>query len=158
MLEAGEIDALIAADVPKCMLEHSPRIARLFPNFKEVETDYYKRTGIFPIMHTVVIRRDLLAQQPQLSQSIYKGFSDAKDAAEEKYKHGLIFNSMGTMFPCFSELVGDDIATLGDDWGPYGVEANRKSINAVLRYHQEQGITDRLFTLEEIFLPELLAT
>ena len=158
MLEAGEIDALISADVPKCMLEHSPKVGRLFPNFREVESDYYKRTGIFPIMHTVVIRRDLLAKHPNLSQSIYNGFCDAKKATEEKYKHGLIFNSMGTMFPWFSQLVEDDVAVLGEDWWPYGIQANRNSIDAVLRYHHEQGITDRLFTIDDIFLPELLGT
>ena len=158
MLEAGEIDALISADVPKCVLQHSPRVGRLFPNFREVESDYFRRTGIFPIMHTVVIRRDLLAQHPELSSSIYKGFCDAKKAAEEKYKHGLIFNSMETMFPWFSQLIDDDIAVLGEDWWPYGMKANRKAIDAVLRYHHEQGITDRLFTVEDLFLPELLNT
>jgi len=158
MLEAGEIDALISADVPKCMLEHSPKVRRLFPDFKEVESDYYRRTGIFPIMHTVVVRRALLEQNPQLAQVIYKGFCDAKIAAEEKYRHGLIFNSMGTMFPWFSQLVEQDVALLGDDWWPYGIENNRKSIEAVLLYHHEQGITDRLFTVEDIFAPELLTT
>lgn len=158
MLEAGEIDALISADVPKCMLEHSPKVARLFPRYREIETEYYKRTGIFPIMHTVVIRRDLLKQHPELSQSIYKGFCDAKKAAEEKCKRGLIFNSMGTMFPWFSQLVEEDVALLGETWWPYGIQANRKAIDAVLRYHHEQGITDRLFTIEDIFLPELLTT
>ncbi len=158
MLEAGEIDVLISADVPKCMLDHSPKVGRLFPNYREVERDYYKQTAIFPIMHTVVIRRDSLAQHPELSQSIYRGFCDAKKAAEEKYNHGLIFNSMGTMFPWFSQLVEEDTAVLGEDWWPYGIAANRKAVDAVLRYHQEQGITDQLFTVEDIFLPELLAT
>lgn len=158
MLEAGEIDALISADVPKCMLDHSPRVRRLFSHHEEVEKEYYKRTGIFPIMHTVVIRRDLLAKHPELGHAIYKGFCDAKKAAEEKYKHGLIFNSMGTMFPWFSQLVDDDLAVLGGDWWPYGVSANRKALDAVFRYHKEQGITDHLFTVEDIFLPEMLNT
>ena len=65
---------------------------------------------------------------------------------------------MGTMFPWFSQLVEEDIAVLGEDWWPYGMAANRKAINAVLRYHHEQGITDRRFTAEEIFLPELMTT
>jgi len=82
MLEVGEIDALISADVPKCMLEHSPKVGRLFPNFREVESDYYKRTGIFPIMHTVVIPRDLLEKHPALPQSIYKGFCDASTSTD----------------------------------------------------------------------------
>ncbi len=158
ILEAGEIDALISADVPKCMLDHSPRVERLFPDYRQVEQDYYRRTGIFPIMHTVVVRRDLLAAHPGLAQAIYKGFCDSKKAAEEKYRHGLIFNSMGTMFPWFSQLLGDDVALLGEDWWPYGVSANRKAIEAALRYQHEQGITDQLFSAEDIFVPELLTT
>ena len=158
MLEAGEIDALISADVPKCMLQHSPKVERLFLNYRQVEQDYYKRTGIFPIMHTVAVRRDLLTQHPELAQAIYKGFCDSKKAAEEKYKHGLIFNSMGTMFPWFSQLVEEDVAVLDDDWWPYGISANRKAIDAALRYQHEQGITKRLFAAEEIFVPELLNT
>ena len=156
MLEVGEIDALISADVPKCVLEHSSKIERLFPDYKTVEREYYKRTGIFPIMHTVVIRRDLLKQHPELGKSIYKGFCDAKKTAEQRYKHGLIFNNMDTMFPWFSGLIQEDIAVLGEDWWPYGIAANRKALDAMLRYHHEQGITDRLFAIEDTFLPELL--
>ncbi len=158
MLETGEIDALISADVPKCMLEHSPNVSRLFVDYEKVERDYFKRTGIFPIMHTVVIRRDLLAEHPELARSVYTGFCEAKKAAEEKYKHGLIFNSMGTMFPWFSRLVDEDLGLLGEDWWPYGMAANRKALDAALRYHHEQGITDHLFRVEDIFLPHLLTT
>ena len=156
MLEAGELDALISADVPKCILENSPKVTRLFPDYPTVEREYYKRTGIFPIMHTVVIRKDILAQHPGLAQSVYRGFWESKKAAEEEYKHGVIFNNMGTMFPWFSKLITDDRAVLGEDWWPYGIEANRKAIDAVLRYHFEQGITNRLFKIEDIFLQELL--
>ena len=73
MLEAGEIDALISANVPKCVLSKSPKVARLFPDYIAVEREYYQRTGIFPIMHTVVIRRDLVAQHPDLARTIYRG-------------------------------------------------------------------------------------
>ncbi len=65
---------------------------------------------------------------------------------------------MGTMFPWFSKLVNEDRALLGADWWPYGIEANRKALDAILRYHFEQGITDRRFTIEEIFVPELMAS
>ncbi len=158
MLDAGEIDALISADVPKCVLEHSPNVKRLYPNYKEVERDYFKRTGIFPIMHTVIVSRELLARTPKLAQTIYEGFVKAKQAAAEKYTHGLIFNSMATMFPWFNELIEGDLALLGQDWWPYGIAANRKTLDTVLRYHHEQGITDRLFTVEDIFVPNLLNT
>ena len=156
MLEAGEIDALISADNPKCILDHSPKVMRLFPDYPTVEREYYRQTGIFPIMHTVVIRKDTLAQNPGLAQTIYRGFCDAKRAAVQDYRHGHIFNNMGTMFPWFGQLIDEDIAVLGEDWWPYGIGANRKAIEAILRYHHQQGITDRLFKIEDIFVPELL--
>ena len=158
MLESGEIDALISADIPRCILEGSPKVTRLFPDYKQVERDYYRRTGIFPIMHTVVLRKDLLAQHPELAKRAYEGFCEAKKAAVDKIKHGLIFNSMGTMIPWLNELVDTDRDVLGDDWWPYGIAANRKAIDAVLRYHFEQGITPKQFTCEEIFVPELMGS
>lgn len=158
MLEAGEIDALISADNPKCILEGSPKVGRLFENYPEVERDYYKRTGIFPIMHTVVVRRDLLAKHPELAQNIYKGFCEAKEVSVKDYQHGKIFNNMGTMFPWFSHLIDQNISLLGEDWWPYGITANRKSIELILRYHYEQGITDRLYMVEDLFVRDLLNT
>ena len=158
MLDAGEIDALISADPPKCILEHSPRVRRLFPDYERVERDYYKRTGIFPIMHTVVIRRELLKEHPGIAEVVYNGFCDAKKAAQDKYRFGLIFNNMDTMFPWFSQLIEEDISVLGQDWWPHGIAANRKALESVLRYHTEQGITDRNFSVEDIFVPELLGS
>ena len=156
MLEAGEIDALISADNPKCILQNSPKVARLFPDYPAVEREYFQRTGIFPIMHTVVIRKDLLASNPNLAQTIYQSFCAAKEAAVKNYQHLRIFNNMDLMFPWLSRLVTDDIALLGDDWWPYGIEPNRKALEAILRYHFEQGITKRLFKIEDIFVPQLL--
>lgn len=158
MLEAGEIDVLISADVPKCILENSPKVARLFPDYLAAEREYFKRTGIFPIMHTVVIEKDFLAQHPGLAKTIYRSFCDAKKVAAEGYLHGQIFNNMGTMFPWFSQLITENRAVLGNDWWPYGIKANRKAIDAVLRYHFEQGITKRLFKIDDIFVPALLTT
>ena len=158
MLEAGELDALISADVPKCILEKSPKVGQLFSDYKAVEREYYARTGIFPIMHTVVIRKGLLEEHPELAMAAYEGFYDAKKAAMDRYRHGLIFHNMDTMFPWFSELIDSDRTLLGEDWWPYGIEANRKAIDQILRYHYEQGITDCLFKIEDIFAPQLLNT
>ena len=158
MLEAGEIDALFSADNPKCILEHSPKVGRLFEDYQTVEREYYKRTGIFPIMHTVVIRRDLLAKHPELAENVYRAFCDAKEAAVKEFLHGKIFNNMGTMFPWFSNLIDQDINLLGKDWWPYGMGANHRAIELILRYHYEQGVTDRLYKIEEIFVPNLLNT
>ena len=158
MLETGDIDALISADVPKCVLNRAPQVARLFPDYESVEREYYGRTGIFPIMHTVVVRKELLAQHPSLAQRIYQGFCDAKGVAMEQYRTGMIFNNMGVMIPWVSQLLDEDCRLLGDDWWPYGVEANRKTIDTFLRYHYEQGLSQRRLTCEDIFVPELLGT
>src|ERR1700761_7805873 len=95
MLESGEIDALISADNPKCALENSPRIGRLFPDYRAVEKEYFRRTSIFPIMHTVVIRKDLLREQPALARNVYQAFCDAKAEAVKEMEHQRIFNNMG---------------------------------------------------------------
>ena len=158
MLEAGEIDALISADVPKCFLDKSPKVARLFDDYESTERAYYQRTGIFPIMHTVVVRKKLAAEHPEILRAVYKGFCDAKDAVKEQYTKGLIFNNMATMMPWFSRLVDENRSLLGDDWWPYGLEANRKAVDTFLRYHFEQGLSKRRLTCEEIFTPQLLGT
>ena len=157
MLEEGEIDALIAADVPKCMLEKSPKVARLFPDYQTTEREYYQRTRIFPIMHTVVVRKEL-ASNLEILQALYKGFCDAKDTVEEQYTKGMIFNNVATMIPWFSKLIDEDRSLMGEDWWHYGLEANRKAVDAFLRYHFEQGLSKRRLTCEDIFAPELLGT
>ena len=158
MLEAGEIDALISADNPKCILENSPHVGRLFPDYPAVEREYFARTGIFPIMHTIVVRKDVLAANPGLARTLYQAFCDAKKTATEKYEHSRIFNNMDIMFPWFSRLIEEDRNVLGEDWWPYGIAANREALETVLRYHFEQGITDRLYTVQDLFAAELLDT
>ena len=160
LLENGEIDALISADVPKCFLDKSPKVARLFPDFQATEREYFKRTGIFPAMHTVVVRKELAQKQPEILRSVYQSFCDAKDAAREEYTKGEIFNNMATMVPWFSKLIDEDVELLGQsssgDWWPYGLKANRKMVDTFLRYHFEQGLSKKRMTCEDIFLPEFL--
>ena len=158
MLEAGEIDALISANVPKCMLDNSANVARLFKDYESVEREYYQRSGIFPIMHAVVMRRELLTQHPGLARTLYTSFCDAKNVAMEHYRKGQIFNNMGIMLPWVTNLIDEDRRLLGDDWWPYGLKANRKAIDAFLRYHFEQRLSKRRLTCEDIFVPELLGT
>ena len=158
MLEAGEIDALISADIPRCVLEKSPKVGRLFEEYDAAERDYYNRTGIFPIMHTVVVTRELATERPDLLKAVYAGFCAAKDEMAQQYLHGMTFNNMTVMLPWLTKLIGDDREVLGDDWWPYGINANRAALDAVLRYHHEQGLTRRRFTIEEVFAPALLET
>ncbi|UAJ10570.1 hypothetical protein [Polymorphobacter megasporae] len=156
LLEAGEIDALISADIPKCVLEKSQRVGRLFEDYEAAERDYYRRTAIFPIMHTVVVTRKLAAEQPEVVKAVYQGFLAAKNQMAEQYVKGMTFNNMDVMVPGFTKLIGDRRDLLGDDWWPYGIGANRAAIDAVLRYHCAQGLTDRLLTIEDVFVPGLL--
>jgi hypothetical protein len=96
--------------------------------------------------------------EPRLAQAVYQGFCEAKDTALKEYEHGHIFNNMATMFPWFSHLLEENKALLGSDWRHYGIGANRTALESLLRYQREQGITDRLFKIEDIFVPELLNT
>lgn len=112
MLERGEIDALISADVPKCVLEGSPDVGRLWEDYVEVEREYYGRTGIFPIMHLVVVRREL-AEDRELMRSVYEGFCEAKGVVQGELRKGLIFNNMPVMVPWFSKLLEEDKNLMG---------------------------------------------
>lgn len=158
MLESGEIDALISADVPECVLAKSPKVGRLFEDYRTVEREYFRRTGVFPIMHTVAVRRELAQEHPEIIQAVYKGFCEAKESTMEMLRKGQTFNNMALMVPWLPKLIEEDRELLGEDWWPYGVEANRKAIEVILRYHHEQGLTKRHFKCEDIFFPGLLAT
>jgi hypothetical protein len=158
MLEAGEIDALLSVDVPRALLDGSAtRIRRLFPDYESVERDYYRRTGIFPMMHVIAIRRELAAE-PGLARSVYRAFSQAKEIVQAGYRDGAAKQHMAVVTPWFSELFAENRALLGEDWWPYGVAANRQAVDTFLRYHHQQGLSRRLLTSADIFVPELLGT
>ncbi len=152
MLESGEIHALISARAPSCFVKGSPKVRRLFPNYKEVEVDYYKRTKIFPIMHVLVIRKDLYEQHPWVARSLYKAFCEAKERAV-KAMH--ISNTLACTLPwLFAEM--DLLKSLfGSDWWPYGVDPNRHLLETLMRYMGEQGLIDRPVKLEELFAPNI---
>ena len=158
MLEEGEIDALLSVDVPQSLIDGSTKkIRRLFPDYELVERDYYRRTGIFPMMHVVAIRRELAAE-PGLVESVYRAFSQAKEIVQDQYRAGAAKQHMAVVTPWFSELFAENRELLGEDWWPYGLGANRKAVDTFLRYHHEQGLSKRLLTSDDIFVPELLGT
>ena len=156
MLVSGEIDALISADAPKAVLEKNPAVGRLFEDYVTVERDYFRRTGNFPIMHTIVVRKELAEGQPEVVKAVYKGFCAAKAACEEKLVKGMTFNNMLVMVPWLSALIQENREVLGDDWWPYGIARNRSALDAFLRYHFEQGLSKRRMTIEDVFVPYLL--
>ncbi|MFI0486692.1 ABC transporter substrate-binding protein [Actinomadura sp. 9N215] len=159
MLDRGEIDALFSANVPRCVLDGSPRVRRLFEDYPEVERDWFRRTGLFPLMHAIVVRGDVLAARPGVARAAYQGFLDAKNTARDHYLGmGRRLYQVHTMVPWMSALVEQDIALLGADWWPYGIAANRGELDAFLRYQHEQGLSPRRFTIEDVFVPDLLDT
>lgn len=158
MLEAGEIDALISALVPQCVQNGSPKVAPLFPDPEATERDYYARTGIYPIMHTVVIRRDLLERDPGLARAVYQGFCDSKDIALGQYRHGRMDQQMDVMVPWFDSLYEKNRRIMRHDWWQHGLKANRTTIDTFLRYSYEQGLSKTRLTCEDIFVPDLLDT
>lgn len=154
MLESGEIDALISVDVPEALLDGSSKIRRLFPDYEAVERDYYGRTGIFPMMHVIAIRKEL-AEEPGLVEAIYKAYTEAKDQVEQNYRTNASKQHMSVITPWFSELFAENRALLGEDWWPYGLEKNRTAVDTYLRYHYEQGLSKTMLTSEDIFVPAL---
>jgi len=156
MLERGEIDALFTAHIPPSARKNPARVRRLFPDFEDVEREYFRRTGIFPIMHTVVIRRDVYEQNRWIARELMQAFEDAKALAMKVYNTADMFFNAPTMIPWFVSLREKNRALMGENFWPYGVEANRKALEACLRHHQEQGILKRSYDIEELFAPETL--
>jgi 4,5-dihydroxyphthalate decarboxylase len=153
LLLSGEVDALFHAATPSAYLQRDPRISRLFPNFREIEQDYYKRTGVFPIMHVLAIRRDTAKEHPWLARAVFDAYSDSKTAA---YRQKDRLTWATDMLPWYSQELEDTRALMGANYYPYGLDANKKTIETLFRYSHNQSLADRVLTLEETFLPESL--
>ncbi|GAA5056864.1 substrate-binding domain-containing protein [Nocardia callitridis] len=158
LLDSGAIDALFTANAPQRFLDGAPHITRLFPDYEPLERDYYRRTGIFPIMHTVVAHRDLFDREPWLTRALYTAFLDAKQAGAQRYRRFRQLYQAPLMVPWINALIEENDRLLGADWWPYGISANRTALDTFLRYHYEQGLSARRWTIEEVFAPELLDT
>ena len=150
MLEAGELDAMIAARAPSCFLRGAPNVARLWPDFRAAEEDYFLRTGLFPIMHLIGIRRSLVEAHPWLARSVLKAFTKGKDIALEEIEDVGINRAS---LPWLPADVARAKVVMGPDFWPYGFEANRKAIDCMSRWSKEQGLSHRLVAAEELFAP-----
>ena len=153
MILEGEIDALVAARAPSTFSAQPDKVKRLFPDYVEKEKEYFRKTKIFPIMHTVVIRRDVYAKNPWVAQSLYKAFASAKAKAYETYNQTA---ALPAMLPWLVAHVEDTKREMGEDWWPYGIEANRHVLDTFLRYHHEQGLSKKRLAPEELFARETL--
>jgi 4,5-dihydroxyphthalate decarboxylase len=155
LLDRGELDALISLDRPRCFLDGSPRVRRLFPDYTRVEADYFRRTGHFPIMHLVVLRRDVYERDPWVARALYDAFVLAKERSYEATDHT---GHYVTNFPFHVGYLEETRALFGPDPFPYGLTANRHTVGALAQYVHEQGAAARVVPVEELFAAELLDT
>jgi 4,5-dihydroxyphthalate decarboxylase len=151
MLDAGDIDACITPLTPSVYAKRSPRVRRLFPNFREVEREYYKKTGIFPIMHTVAMKTSLYEKHPWVAQSLYKAFLHSRNEAISRVHDT---NALNITLPWVVAEAEESerLFANGDIW-PYGFEANRKTLQQLIDYMRQDGLLERDVKVEELFAP-----
>ncbi len=153
MLDAGEIDAFIGPRVPPGFSRGDPKIGWLFADPVAAAKDYFKRTGVFPIMHLIGVRRELAEQHPWLPGAVLKAFERSKTIALEKLSDT---SSPKVTLPFVEERLMEARALMGSDFWPYGVSANRKTLETFLKHHHAQGLSSRLLKVEELFHPGTL--
>jgi 4,5-dihydroxyphthalate decarboxylase len=153
MLADGELDALYVPRIPSTFLSRPKDVRRLFEDYAEVERTYYRKTGIFPIMHTVVVRRDIYQAHPWVAQSLYKAFVQSQRFTYEDFRETA---ALKFMLPWLTSHVEELRREMGDDWWSNGFEPNRHVLETFLRYHYEQGLSKRRLLPEELFAAETL--
>ena len=148
MLESGAIDALMSPRMPSCFLKGAPHVRRLFPDFKRVEMEYFRRTGIFPIMHVVVIRTKIYEEHPWVAQSLYKAFCAAKDLCfSQLYDSNVLRISLPWTVAEYEETR----QLMGEQYWPYGLAPNLHVLETLHGYLLEQGLIKQKLDLESLF-------
>ena len=152
MLADGEIDGFMAPRAP-ALPPDTPHVGWLFPDPEAAARDYFKRTGIFPIMHVVGVRKSLAERHPWLPAALFKAFEQAKRTALEKLADT---SATKVTLPFVEEHLKAARALMGADFWSYGLAPNRKTVEAFLHHHHAQGLSKRLLTPEELFHPGTL--
>jgi 4,5-dihydroxyphthalate decarboxylase len=148
MLLEGDLDALIHPEVIQPILTKDRRVTRLFPNYRDLEVEYFKRTGIFPIMHTTAIKQEVLDKYPWAAINLMQAFEESKRAAYKRMENPRI-----VPLAWFRHFMEEQEEILGDDPWVYGLgESNRKNLETLMQYSQEQGLIGRKMALGELFI------
>lgn len=158
LLQDGQIDGLLAPKPPLAFLEGDNRFRRLFPDFQAAEMAYHAKTGFFPIMHLIGIRKALVEQNPGLPRLLYQAFVKARDLAIERLRKVWLGNANRLSLPWLNAAMENTHASLGKDYWSYGFSANRKELAAVCRYSVDQFLAERLVSPEDLFHPSVLET
>lgn len=154
MLLAGEVDAVLSAHPPQAFEDGHPGIVRLIDDYRPVEEAHFRETGIFPIMHTIAIRAEVVARFPWVPMNLYKAFEAAKDRSVAR---SLEITASRFPIPWMQNVATDGQKLFGEDLWPYGIEPNRKTLEAFLAYAYEHGVCHRHLRPEELFAPEVLS-
>jgi 4,5-dihydroxyphthalate decarboxylase len=149
LLERGDIQAIIGSGLPDA-LRSNPNVVRLFPDHHAVEMESYRRTRVFPIMHLVALRRDTYEKHPFIARSLYRAMDEAKTMALAKMRE---LGALRYMLPGLPAALDEIDAVFGGDPWPYGIEPNRPTLEALVRYLAEQGMIAAPIPLEELFVP-----
>ena len=150
LLESGEVDALFHAAEPRAYIEGHSKVARLFPDYRTVERAYHRKTGIFPIMYSVAIKKELLKKNPWLAKAVFDAYSRAKQVSyDQMAKVAWIYD----MLPWYGQEFDETRALMGDNYYSYGIGPNRKTLEALFRYSHQQGLASRELKIEELFDP-----
>jgi 4,5-dihydroxyphthalate decarboxylase len=152
MLVAGDLDAVISAHRPKDSRGEDAPVVPLFPDAAAREREWYERTGVYPIMHVVVLRRDVVDAYPWVPMNLYRGFVAARDRSLARALDINASRFPVPWLPAYSRRMTD---LFGGEPFPYGVEPNRRTVETFLQYAGEQGITQRQVTVDELFLPQV---
>jgi len=150
LLLSGGCDAVITAITPKSYEDGNPKVRRLFSDVKATEQQYYRETGLFPIMHVVAIRADVAREKPWLPAAVFKMYSEAKQMA---YDNLAATTVLKTSLPWAKDEYEQTVKLMGKDYWRYGIEANRKELEAIMRYIFEQGLVKERGEFEEMFHP-----
>jgi 4,5-dihydroxyphthalate decarboxylase len=153
MLLEGELDAVISARPPDVFLSGDGRLQRLMPNHREVELEYFQRTGVYPIMHTIAIKRDVYERNPWIAVNLMTAFELAKEKMVERMSDINVSRIPLPWLPDTYEKTKAEFFPDCDYW-PYGIEGSRKTLEAFLAYCDEQGVTHKKMTPEDLFVPE----
>jgi 4,5-dihydroxyphthalate decarboxylase len=148
LLLNGGCDALITATTPRAFLEGNPKVRQLFTNVRAAEQDYFRKTGVFPIMHIVAIRTDMIRANPGLPKAVFEMYSKAK---QEAYANLETTTALRVSLPWVTQELEDTRRLMGKNYWSYGIEANRKELELVMRYTFEQGLVKRHLDFEELF-------
>jgi len=149
MLEAGEIDAYYGARRPNA-LDSGQNVVRLFPDYRELEKDYYRKTGFHPIMHTVVIREELFQEHPWMAESLYKACEASKTWAIKQMKYS---GAQRLMLPWLFDEIAEMEELMGKNAWAYGVEANRPILTAFMQYLVDQHFLEKAAPIDDLFTP-----